>query len=439
MSATLKQNLSCPQCTKIFRDPIVLPCGHTLCKEHLRACTTIDCLPCKREFINLNENSFVTNIVVANLVKDENFLSQDEHDCKQTIIELFSSFEQCLDELSQTQSGFELEFFEHFQEIRRCIDIHRENAHFQRFKSKIDEISLSMIDRTHVFEKRYFASLNNVLKQQIQPIQIGSIDVEEETKKLNEFLRQSNITLDSIKAIHDKQAVNVSDLKLKLDEIAALKDHLKSNQFVPSLTFKGENDFGVLILNEYKCNLSKSVILSQRQSFELLNLCQFSPDIEWTLLYRASQDGFEAKHFHSKCDSHCRTLTIFKSAEPHSFIFGGYTECTWGATRKSSETKDTNAFIFSLTNRDGQPCRIKVSKEWSSMSIDCHAACGPSFGIGDIYICDRANENGNSYSDLGYAYKHPRYAHKSRAAREFLAGAHKFQLSEIEVYQRVEI
>jgi len=151
-----------------------------------------------------------------------------------------------LDELSQSQSGFELEFFDHFQEIRRGIDIHRENAHFQRFKAKIDDISLGMIDRTHDFEKRYFTSLINVLKQQMQPIQIGSIDVEEETQKLNEFMRQSNLTLDSLKVIHDKQAVNVGDLKLKLDEIASLKDHLKSNRFVPSLTFKDENDFGVL-------------------------------------------------------------------------------------------------------------------------------------------------------------------------------------------------
>jgi hypothetical protein len=102
-----------------------------------------------------------------------------------------------LDELSQSQSGFELEFFDHFQEIRRGIDIHRENAHFQRFKAKIDDIFLGMIDLTHDFEKRYFTSLINVLKQQMQPIQIGSIDVEEETQKLNEYLRQSNLTLDS--------------------------------------------------------------------------------------------------------------------------------------------------------------------------------------------------------------------------------------------------
>ena len=54
-----------------------------------------------------------------------------------------------------------------------------------------------MIDRTHDFEKRYFTSLINVLKQQMQPIRIGSIDVAEETQKLNEFLRQSNLTLDS--------------------------------------------------------------------------------------------------------------------------------------------------------------------------------------------------------------------------------------------------
>ncbi len=94
--------------------------------------------------------------------------------------------------------------------------------------------------------------------------------------------------------------------------------------------------------------------------------------------------------------------------------------------------------MFSLTNRDGQPCRIRVSKEWSSISIDCHVACGSSFGIGDIYIFDKANENGNIYSDLGFAYKQPRYAHKSRGAREFLPRAHKFQLSEIEVCQRVE-
>ncbi len=106
----------------------------------------------------------------------------------------------------------------------------------------------------------------------------------------------------------------------------------------------------------------KSVILSHWQSFEPINKCQFSPDIEWTLLYRTSQDGFDANNFHSKCDSHCRTLTLFKSAESHSFLYGGYTECTFGRRGKALKQKiqmrlylvqqiDKINFIFKLLKR----------------------------------------------------------------------------------------
>jgi hypothetical protein len=42
------------------------------------------------------------------------------------------------------------------------------------------------------------------------------------------------------------------------------------------------------------------------------------------LIYRASQDGFEANDFHSKCDQKPNTLMIIKSE--HGNIFGGYTE-----------------------------------------------------------------------------------------------------------------
>ena len=41
-----------------------------------------------------------------------------------------------------------------------------------------------------------------------------------------------------------------------------------------------------------------------------------------------------------------------------------------------------------------------------------------------------------SYSDLGYSYKHPQYEDGTNEASTFLAGSHKFQLDEIEVYQK---
>ena len=50
------------------------------------------------------------------------------------------------------------------------------------------------------------------------------------------------------------------------------------------------------------------------------------------LLFRASQDGFMAKTFHSKCDSKGPTVTIVQSGK---YIFGGFTEESWGSKYSS--------------------------------------------------------------------------------------------------------
>ena len=44
----------------------------------------------------------------------------------------------------------------------------------------------------------------------------------------------------------------------------------------------------------------------------------------------------------------------------------------------------------------------------------------------------------DSYSNLGFIYKHPQYAYETNEAESFLAGSHEFQLAEIEVYQKEE-
>jgi hypothetical protein len=42
----------------------------------------------------------------------------------------------------------------------------------------------------------------------------------------------------------------------------------------------------------------------------------------------------------------------------------------------------------------------------------------------------------DSYSNFGYAFKHPHYEEGTNEAKSFLAGSHRFQLAEIEVYQK---
>jgi hypothetical protein len=42
----------------------------------------------------------------------------------------------------------------------------------------------------------------------------------------------------------------------------------------------------------------------------------------------------------------------------------------------------------------------------------------------------------DSHSNLSHTYSHPQYAYGTDEANSFLAGSHKFQLDEIEVYHK---
>ena len=81
--------------------------------------------------------------------------------------------------------------------------------------------------------------------------------------------------------------------------------------------------------------------------------------------------------------------------------------------------------------RDNQPSKMR--KINYGYSILCFAGFGPTFGGGrDIYICNSANERMGSYSNLGVSYQHP----LGNETEKFLAGSYKFQLSEIEAFQK---
>ncbi len=162
-------------------------------------------------------------------------------------------------------------------------------------------------------------------------------------------------------------------------------------------------------------------------------MCEFSPNDKWSLLYRGTRDGFGSDGFHSKCDGHSNTLTILK-AKQTSFIFGGFTTAEWNSSNQYKS--DRNAFIFSLTNRDNTPVKMKVDPNRHYSTIWCGSGLGPTFGVSDICIANNANTTMDSYSRLGNTYKHPQYRYGTNEAQTFLAGSFHFQLDEIEVYQK---
>jgi hypothetical protein len=174
--------------------------------------------------------------------------------------------------------------------------------------------------------------------------------------------------------------------------------------------------------------------LNETLDKQLISLCEFSRPHVWTLLYRASSQGFSSQNFHSHCDNKANTLTVIKTTNGN--IFGGFTQQAWDSS--SGYKIDNNAFIFSLVNKENNHVKIKI-KPGGQNAICCHSSYGPRFGGGhDIFISSDSNTNQTSYSDLGHSYQLSTHTHGTEQAKSFLAGSNNFQVSEIEVFQQTE-
>jgi hypothetical protein len=121
-----------------------------------------------------------------------------------------------------------------------------------------------------------------------------------------------------------------------------------------------------------------------------------------------------------------------KTLEPQFYTFGGYASVAWDST--SGWKRDESAFMFSLTNKDNQPCKMGLDHHYVEFALYCHEKYGPVFGGGhDLCISCNSNVMRMSSSNLGHTFKHAKYA--LNEAKEFLTGGCNFMVSEIEVYQ----
>jgi hypothetical protein len=262
----------------------------------------------------------------------------------------------------------------------------------------------------------------------------------DELNEIEELFRSPNLLIQSIKGMQRKQDESLNEFQLKLNEMNQIKEFCEeTNGFQPNLSaFNQEDLFCSLKVNELCSNtnsLMSEILNDERQSLELIKLCEFSPNDKWSLLYRGTRDGFGTNDFHSKCDGRSNTLTLLKAKES-KFIFGGFTTAAWDSS--SFCKSDSNAFIFSLTNKDNKPVKMKVDPNRPNRyDIIRSPDFGPIFG-NDIFIANNANTTMDSYSYLGVSYKHPQYPFGTNEAKSFLAGSYNFHLDEIEVFQKTE-
>ena len=431
IASKVKSSLTCSYCAKILKNPIELPCDDLICQEHLKEkevvqTNKIKCATCKQEF-HVKDNDFRTNKLAKKQIDDKIYLNEKELALRKKIEESIKKIHQMYEEFIELnptiiKNKLDSDCFEHFHEIRFQIDQHREEL-----KKKIDDIYMEMIEETKKVEATYL-KYNEGLENYFKSFETRSI--ENDLLDLEVTFRNPNLLIESIQKIQQKQENEIRKMQFNTDEINQFKENLKESiKFKSNLSFN-QDLFGQLYLVN---DLLTSRILSGQQPSELLKLCEFNSKDGFKLLYRASEHGFGLNDFYSKCNGKENTLTILKAGVT-SFIFGGFTTKSWDSSSHQYKS-DSDAFLFSLTNKDNQPCKMKINSSQHQQAIYCYSGYGPSFGNDDICIKSNSNTNTDSYSNLGGTYTHPKYAYGTNEAQSFLAGSYRFQLSEIEVFQ----
>ena len=225
-----KSELTCNICKLVLNTPVTLPCSSVICGEHLRDDSVkngmIKCMKCDKDF-DVPRSGFPSNERVANILANDHYLNDEEKAIKNAIQELIQKLEQLQNVIKLKKNEMEVTSFDHFTEIRRHIDIQREEL-----KKKIDEIALKLIDQANEREKVY----KSKLKESISVI--VDTDIKKFTQLLMREFRDPNLLVSNVKRLQIMHEENVKEFQARISDFDSLGKEIKLLEFKPTQEFE---------------------------------------------------------------------------------------------------------------------------------------------------------------------------------------------------------
>ena len=164
-------------CKKYFKEPITLPCGDTVCKEHVNHLeTSFKCPICTKEFIILEEG-FCVNRKINALIKENSHLTGQYKEVK----DMFDKLEKLIGTFEKSNSANpQLYIHEYFAAIRNKIDLHRE-----QMLDSIQKRSEELLNKLKEMEQECYQN----------EVKIEKINLKKEKKdEVNSFSEQLRLT-----------------------------------------------------------------------------------------------------------------------------------------------------------------------------------------------------------------------------------------------------
>ena len=172
------------------------------------------------------------------------------------------------------------------------------------------------------------------------------------------------------------------------------------------------------------CSIVVDSQLLTIQQFE--NLIGHNTDrCEWSLLFRATRDGFNSAVFHRLCDNKGPTISVARVE--NGPLVGGYTKISWSSS--GGYRSDITAFVFSNLHND-QFTKFAVKFNAANRAVYHGSHYGLWFGNGDLILLYYGDTKDNNHS-IGSNYRFSGY---ELIGAEQIRRDRKFSVEEIEVF-----
>lgn len=217
----MKTFIECPICDETLEEPVLLTCGHTICKSHEKdeekSLEKITCPTCNSENI-VSQHGFPSNLLVQNLI-NFNFNQLNLGAEHIVAVESFRDFKELVEELKRMRENPELEINRVVGNLKNKIDLRREKG-----KKKLDDEALGLISELDDYEAKCKADVNDSLEMSTETVEfiqsIEKFDIPIWKNDLKMFKRK----VKRLETIH-------KDVSTKTEILRGVKEGMKKQLF----------------------------------------------------------------------------------------------------------------------------------------------------------------------------------------------------------------
>ncbi len=223
-------------CRIFLENPVTLPCGFTICQEHLKYSdqtenVQIKCETCNEEH-EIPVKFLVINKRLCNMLNTGNHLSEKQKELKAKLVQLETIL---LDHEKSKLSRPEEYIYDYFAEIRNKIDLHREES-----MQEIQKQSDALLKELNDLEDKC-----KVNQTRLEPLCFDVIK-NKEVVEIKDSLRKPDISEQELDQLLVKMKSNIKDVQDKID---AYRENLTLNNDI--VFYKGDEEgiyFGALVI-----------------------------------------------------------------------------------------------------------------------------------------------------------------------------------------------